>query len=174
MSDATTISSRVLDSLVGAGLLTVEQLASVTEQANARGVGSGVVLAERGLVSAADVASVLEHEMGVPRVDLSSYAPEDAALALVPSAIARARRMLPLFDIEGMLTVAIGDAMDVFVLDEIAASLSMELEPVLAEASAVESAIATYYGDEITPESEPVLELEPELVPELEPDLAPS
>jgi general secretion pathway protein E len=174
MSDATTISSRVLDSLVGAGLLTVEQLAGVTEQANARGVGPGIVLAERGLVSAADVASVLEHEMGVPRVDLSSYAPEDAALALVPSAVARARRMLPLFDIEGMLTVAIGDAMDVFVLDEIAASLGMELEPVLAEASAVENAIATYYGDDTAPELEPVPEPEPEPVSESELDLAPS
>lgn len=147
MSDTNTLSSRVLDSLVGAGLLTVEQLASVTGQAAARGVGPGTVLAERGLVSAADVASVLEHEMGVPSVDLSSYAPEDAALALVPASVARSRRMLPLFDIEGMLTVAIGDAMDVFMLDALAADLDMELEPVLADAAAVESAIATYYGD---------------------------
>ncbi len=148
MSDANTITSRVLDSLVGAGLLTVEQLASVTEQAAARGIGPGQVLVERGLVSASDVASVLEHEMGVPRVDLSSYAPEDAALALVPAAVARQRRVLPLFDIEGMLTVAIGDAMDVFMLDELAADLDMELEPVLTEAAAVEAAIVTYYPED--------------------------
>lgn len=157
MAESNDTSTRVLDSLVAAGLLTVEQLASVTSQAEARGVGSGRILAERGLVSSADVASVLEHEMGVPRVDLSSYAPEDAALALVPVDVARSRRMLPLFDIEGMLTVAIGDAMDVFTLDEIAADLGMELEPVLAEAAAVESAIATYYGD-AEPPSVPVAE----------------
>ncbi len=146
MDDTTAISSRVLDSLVGAGLLTVDQLATVSEQATSRRVSPGVILAERGLVSAADVASVLEHEMGVPRVDLSSYAPEDAALTLVPADIARARRVLPLFDIEGMLTVAIGDAMDVFMLDELAVDLGMELEPVLAETAAVEAAIDTYYG----------------------------
>ncbi|MCE5190522.1 MAG: Flp pilus assembly complex ATPase component TadA [Actinomycetia bacterium] len=167
MSDTNTLSSRVLDSLVGAGLLTVEQLASVTEQAATRGVGPGTVLAERGLVSAADVASVLEHEMGVPSVDLSSYAPEDAALALVPASVARSRRMLPLFDIEGMLTVAIGDAMDVFMLDALAADLDMELEPVLADAAAVESAITTYYGDaaESAPAAPPLVARGDEMPP---------
>ncbi|TDB38835.1 MAG: hypothetical protein D9V44_03865 [Actinobacteria bacterium] len=146
MDEANAISSRVLDSLVTAGLLTVDQLATVGEQAASRGVSPGAVLAERGLVSSADVASVLEHEMGVPRVDLSSYAPEDAALALVPGDVARTRGVLPLFDIEGMLTVAIGDPMDVFMLDELAAGLGMELEPVLTEKAAVATAIETYYG----------------------------
>ncbi|PKQ37487.1 MAG: hypothetical protein CVT59_07630 [Actinobacteria bacterium HGW-Actinobacteria-1] len=157
MDDTNAISSRVLDSLVGAGLLTVDQLATVSGQAATRGVSAGVVLAERGLVSAADVASVLEHEMGVPRVDLSSYAPEDAALAIVPGEVARARRVLPLFDIEGMLTVAIGDPMDVFMLDDLAADLGMELEPVLTETAAVAAAIETYYGagTAATPEAEP-------------------
>ena len=46
--------------------------------------------------------------MGIPRVDIASYAPDDEALALLPAAIARERNLLPLFEIEGMLTVAIG------------------------------------------------------------------
>ncbi|MDO8949125.1 MAG: ATPase, T2SS/T4P/T4SS family [Actinomycetota bacterium] len=146
MIDPNGISSRVLDSLVNAGLLTMEQLASIDEQAGARHVTSGAILMERGLVSVSDVASVLEHEMGVPRVDLSSYAPEDAALALVPAELARAHNLLPLFDIEGMLTVAIGDAMDVFALDAVAVHIGLELEPVLADAASVTAAIDQYYG----------------------------
>lgn len=166
MNDTNAISSRVLDSLVGAGLLTVDQLTSVSEQAASRGVGPGLVLAERGLVSAADVASVLEHEMGVPRVDLSSYAPEDTALAVVPADVARLRRVLPLFDIEGMLTVAIGDAMDVFMLDGLAAELGLELEPVLADAAAVEGAIETYYGDDSSAPVADELEMPPGVLPQ--------
>ena len=46
----------------------------------------GVILVERALVSPIDVVAVLEQEMGVPQVDLSSYAPEEDALALVPAA----------------------------------------------------------------------------------------
>lgn len=142
------ITSRVLDSLVQAGLLTVEQLATVDEAARERGVDAGELLAERGLVSASDVASVLEHDMGVPSVDLASYAPEDEALSLVPAAVARSRGILPLFEIEGMLTVVIGDPMDVFKLDGTAAMLGLEVEPVLADTASVRAAIAHYYPAE--------------------------
>lgn len=146
MSAGTGISDRVLESLVSAGLVTAEQVASVREAAASRGTSVGVVLAERDLVGRSDVVSVLEHEMGVPQVDLSSYAPEDDALALVPAATARSWRVLPLFEIEGMLTVAIGDPMDVFALDTISAELGMELEPVLADDASFASALDQYYG----------------------------
>ncbi|MEN6430092.1 MAG: ATPase, T2SS/T4P/T4SS family, partial [Coriobacteriales bacterium] len=147
MIDPSGITSRVLDSLSAAGLLTPEQISSLERQAAEAGVSVGSALIERGLVSSADIESVLEHEMGVPHVDLSSYAPEDSALALVPSTIARTRRVLPLFEIEGMLTVAVGEPMDVFTLDDLAAELGVEVEPVLADPAAVSAAIAQYYGE---------------------------
>ncbi|MDO9557558.1 MAG: ATPase, T2SS/T4P/T4SS family [Coriobacteriia bacterium] len=182
MPESTDISTRVLDSLVTAGLITVEQLASVGDVARERGTDIGSVLHERGFVTGADVASVLEHEMGVPSVDLSSYAPEDEALALVPAVVARARGLLPLFEIEGMLTVAIGDPMDVFKLDDVSAEIGLELEPVLADSASVLGAIVQYYGDDSAVEVAPAtpvveqthvvaeaseLELEPEPALEL-------
>lgn len=148
MIDPSGITSRVLDSLSAAGLLTTEQISALDQSATDGGVSIGTLLLDRGLISSADVASVLEHEMGVPRVDLSSYAPEDSALALVPGSLARGRRVLPLFEIEGMLTVAIGEPMDVFTLDAVSRELGVEVEPVLAEQSSVNAAIAQYYGDE--------------------------
>lgn len=146
MSAPSGISERVLESLVTAGLLTVEQVANVREAAASRGVSIGVVLIERDLVGPSDVVSVLEQDLGVPQVDLSSYTPEDDALALVPGPTARARGVLPLFDIEGMLTVAIGDPMDVFILDAVSAELGLELEPVLADRASVSAAVEQYYG----------------------------
>lgn len=147
------ISDRVLDTLVTAGLITVDQLASVSEAAGQNG-GIGKALIDRGLVTPADVATVLEDELGIPRVDLSSYAPDDSALELVPASMARARRILPLFEIEGMLTVAIGDPMDVFTLDSLAAALGVDVEAVLAESSSVLGAIVQYYGERETAEAE--------------------
>lgn len=179
MQEPTDISSRVLDSLVTAGLITVEQLASLGDAARERDTDVGAVLSDRGLVSDADVASVLEHEMGVPRVDLSSYAPEDEALALVPVTVARARGILPLFEIEGMLTVAIGDPMDVFKLDMVAAEIGLELEPVLADPASVLGAIVQYYGEiavddvaPVAPIAEEVDEAEPAFEPTAEPEVA--
>lgn len=144
MADATTITSRVLDTLANSGLITVEQLGAIAESAS-DGRTAGDVLLERGLVTASDVGTVLEQEMGVPRVDLSSYAPEDEALALVPADVARDRRILPLFEIEGTLTVAIGDPMDVFALDDVARQMGVELDPVLADPADLLGAIVQYY-----------------------------
>lgn len=146
MTQGDGISGRVLASLVAAGLITSEQVSSARESAAGRGVHVGIVLAERELVTTEEVAGVLEHELGVPQVDLSSYAPEDDALALVPAAIARERRVLPLFEIEGMLTVAVGDPMNVFTLDGLGTELGLEVEPVLTEAPSFAAALDQYYG----------------------------
>jgi general secretion pathway protein E len=146
MSESVTLTDRVLDTLVTAGLLTVEQLTTVREAA-AAGTPVGKVLLDRGLVTAADIGTALEDELGVPRVDLSSYAPDDEALALVPGGVAKARRMLPLFAIDQTLTVAVGDPMDVLSLDDVGAELGLELDPVLSDPVSLLGAIAQYYPE---------------------------
>src|SRR5450759_1737090 len=146
MSGPATRTERVLDTLVTAGLLTIEQLTAV-RQAAADGTPVGRILLDRGLVTPADVGTALEDELGVPRVDLSSYAPDDEALALVPGHVAKAHRMLPLFAIDQTLTVAVGDPMDVLSLDAVGAELGLELDPVLSDAASLVGAIAQYYPE---------------------------
>ena len=147
MAEGTSITTRVLDSLVSAGLVTVEQLSSINEAAESSGKTPGDVLVERGMMTGPDLATVLEEELGIPAVDLSSYAPDEDALKLVPMSVARERNVLPLFEIEGMLTVAIGDPLDVFKLDELGVQLGLEIEAVLADSASVKGAIVQYYGD---------------------------
>ncbi len=142
-----TITSRVLDALVNAGLLTVEQISSIIEAAASAGITVGDVLLQRGIVTSADLESAMEEDLGIPRVDLSSYAPDSEALLLLPVSLARSRSVLPLFEIEGMLTVVIGDAMDVFKLDSLAVELGLEVEAVLSDAGDVTRAIDQYYED---------------------------
>ncbi len=154
---AETITSRVLDALANAGLLTIEQISSITEAAASAGITPGDVLQQRGIVTTADVESAMEEELGIPRVDLSSYAPDEDALLLVPVDLARSRNVLPLFEIEGMLTVAIAEPMDVFKLDDLAAELGLEIEAVLSDAGSVSGAIAQYYVEQVA-EQPPVTE----------------
>ncbi len=160
MAETPTITSRVLDALASAGLVTVEQIASLNEAAAAPGATPGAVIQQRGLVTGADLATVLEDELGIPRVDLASYAPDDEALVVLPATEARAFGMLPLFEIEGMLTVAIGEPFDVFELDALGARLGVEVEAVLADPASIADAIAQYY-----PAEEPAPALAPEDVP---------
>lgn len=168
------IQERVLDTLVGAGLLTADQVASVRDAAS-DGTPVSAILIERGLVTADDVGTALEDELGIPRVDLSSYAPDDDALALIHANVARSRKVLPLFDIDGTLTVAVGDPMDVLELDSLAREIGVEVDPVLTDPVSLLGAIVQYYGDQaaqgaVAPVA-PVVEEEaashePERVPE--------
>ena len=153
MGDQISIAGRVLDALVASGSVTAEQLDGARTAASSEGE-AGRDLVKRGLVSSAQLESALEDELAIPRVDLASYAPDDEALALVPGAVARARGVLPLFEIEGILTVAISDPTDIFTLDELAHELSLEVEPVLADGVDVGAAIRQYYGDVPEPTAE--------------------
>lgn len=170
MPDNASITERVLDTLVEAGLMTAEQISTVRAAASDQGVSVGTIIADRGLVTSADMAAALESEMGIPQVDLASYAPEDDALALVPAEVAQAFPLLPMFEIEGMLTIAVGDPFDVFVLDGVAEQIGLEVEPVLADAASLRGAVAQYYGGApAAPAAGPVAETAPPEPPRAEP-----
>lgn len=159
MSDTNAIASRVLDALVSSGTVTADQLAAVRTEAGGDGA-AGPLLLERGLLGDEQLSAVLEEELGYPRVDLSSYAPDDEALAVVPAPVAHAYGVLPLFEIEGTLTVAIGRPADVFRLDAMGGELALAMDAVLAEPEAVREAITTYFGAVNEPAAEPIEDLE--------------
>lgn len=144
MTDTTTVASRVLHSLVQTGALATDQL----EELRAEGlddVGIGRALIDRGVVTPAQLTDLLEDEMGYPRVDLESYTPDEDALEIVPGELARQRTFLPLFEIEGMLTIAIGDPCDIFDLDSIGVELGFSVDAVLADMPAVQGALDAHY-----------------------------
>ena len=140
------MSERVVAALLEAGLVTSGQMAAVSEAASGSGATPGRVLLERGLVDLDALMGVLERDLGMPRVDLTSYVPDEAALASVPAETAREWTMLPLFEIDGILTVALGDPTDVFDLDTLSASLGVEVEAVIGEPSSITEALGHYYG----------------------------
>ena len=144
MAENTTVVSRVLQSLVQTGSLATDQLEGVRAE-GLDDLQSGRALIERGVISPAQLTEVLEDEMGYPRVDLESYTPDEDALEIVTATLARQRTFLPLFEIEGQLTIAIGDPCDIFDLDAIGAELGYSVDAVLADAPAVQRAVDTYY-----------------------------
>lgn len=143
MAEAT-IAGRVLEALISSGMLTAEQVASARTGAANDGA-AGRVLFDRGMITGPQLERVLEDELGMPRVDLESYAPDEEALALVPGSIARSRGVLPMFEIEGMLTVAIGQPVDAFIVDEVGEQLGLGMDVVLADEAEVKAALEQHY-----------------------------
>ncbi len=153
MTETMTVAVRVLETLISSGAVTADQVEAL-RFSGLNDAEAGRALVERQLVTEAQLTMMLEEELGYPRVDLESYAPDDEALEIVPGRIARERGFLPLFEIEGTLTVAIGDPLDIFSLDAIGVELGYSIDAVLADAPAVLLAIDHYYPAEMI--SEPV------------------
>ncbi len=138
---------RLCFALVGRGLLSEKQLSEAKERQIKTGESIGDILVDLNLVSPEDISLCLEEELEIPWVDLSSYIPEKEALNLVPEQFVRKYLILPLFIIEGVLTVALSNPLDIFVLESIKKEIGCKLEPVLSSEESIIQAIAQYYGE---------------------------
>lgn len=138
--------SRLGELLLASNLITEEQLrTALQEQATSRRL-LGEILVDRGYVSDVDIAKCLSEQLGVPFVDLDTYQVDPEVVGLVPEATARAYEVMPLFAIEGKLSVAISDPLDIRALDVLHQETGYEIEPVISSRSAIRRALDQHYG----------------------------
>ncbi|MCL2503305.1 MAG: Flp pilus assembly complex ATPase component TadA [Coriobacteriia bacterium] len=142
---AKSTADQVINSLVSSKYILPGQVEAIRVDSATDGEMGRRLLAE-GVITEAQLALVLERDLGYPQIDLKSYAPDEDALRLIPADVANAYRLLPLFDIDGVLTVALGDLASVFAFEEIGAANGIELNAVIGERSAVEEALLEYYS----------------------------
>jgi general secretion pathway protein E/type IV pilus assembly protein PilB len=105
------------------------------------------VLAQQGVLDARKIAEVLAAEFGMPMApDLTNLRITGDTLEIVPRAVAAKHRLIPLAREGGKLRVAISDPLDTDGLDALAYMLKMPIEPVVATAEEISSAIDRFYG----------------------------
>lgn len=141
-----TFRGKILNGLVEEGILNEEILNEAHEIARNKLKPIEDVLVEEGFISKGRLESFIEKYLELPRVDLSNYVPDPEALKYVPKNYVHNYLILPLFEIEGVLTVAVGNPLTLFKLDELASELNISLDPVLATESSLIDAVIVYYG----------------------------
>ena len=105
---------RIGDLLVQSGAVAREALENASRLGNGQRLGT--LLIEHGLLLEEDVTRALSEQLHVPVVDLRDAHPDSEATALVESIDAHQFDVLPLLVIDGTLTVAIADPLDVNVM----------------------------------------------------------
>ena len=85
-------------------------------------------------------------EYGVPCILLEDVIPENEVTERVSASFAYRNRVLPIHLSEGTLTVAMADALDLRLIDEMRLVTECEIEPVLADEADIEAAIIRAYG----------------------------
>ena len=128
-------------SLVELGNLSAEGLARALEEQRRTGTALREVLLRLNLAPESAILEYYEEQLGIPRMDLSTYVLEPEIVHLLPDRVARQYTVLPLFKIGSTLTIAMADPLDVVALDEVKKSTGLEVDVVVSSESQIKEAI---------------------------------
>ncbi len=137
--------------LIQRGRIDAAQLESALAHQRRWGGQLGRAVVHLGFISEAALAETVAEQQGVPFVALEGRTVPPQLLSLLPSKLMRTRRVLPLARLaehrRGPLLVAVPDAGDLHVLDEIAFATGLDVRPVVAAEGDLEKAIARHVAD---------------------------
>ncbi len=128
------------------GLITEEQLNKALSEQRNSGKLLGKILVEKGYVSEKDILSVLSVQLGMKEVDLSKVKIPKELLDRVPSSIAKAYKIIPVRMEGNTLVVAMGDPMNIQILDDLRFMLDFEVKGLRSNEEEVNDAIEKFYG----------------------------
>jgi type II secretion system protein E len=127
--------------LVQAGQLSQDQLAEGLARAAQEAAPLGDVLASLGYVSQEEMLQAISDYLGLPVVSLSESPPDPSAMSLVPREFALRRQALPIAIDDGVLTVALGNPMDLQIVDDLRLATGMTVRPVVAPPAEIRRAL---------------------------------
>ncbi len=130
--------------LVQKQLVTHTQVSEALLQQPASGKRLGTLLVELGVLDERNLAATVADQLGLPLADLSRQVPEPEALKLLPEAVARSLRAMPLRITAAGLEIALADP-GPKVRGDLARAAGCEVILLVAPASDVERAIDSFY-----------------------------
>lgn len=137
---------RIGDLLVERGLASEDQVADALEEQRRTGSRLGEVLVAKGVLDEHQLVAILAEQFQLPLVDLTDYAPDPAALGLVPEPLARHLRCVPIGVESGTLYLVVSDVLD----DETVAALrehtNLELRGFLATRNSIDELLQRVFG----------------------------
>ncbi len=131
--------------LVRDGLVSFEDIEKAHELAVSQNVNIGQILIKSNLISEEILLKFLETKLHIPYVDLKDYILDTRCLNYISFNNAQKYKIIPLFKIENVLTVAMADPLDLFAIDKIVEETGFDIEPVISSESSVLKKIEEYY-----------------------------
>ena len=144
-----TITNKTLEKLkyelVRDGIVSYETLEKAEDLANVQRINIGQALINSGILAEEKLLKFLENKLHIPYVNLEDYEPDAKCFKYVTFADARRYRIIPLFKIEDVLTVAMADPLDLFAIDKVIETAECSIEPVIASEASIIKKIDEYY-----------------------------
>lgn len=123
---------RLGERLLGANLVSAEELEQALRIQAQNGSRIGEVLIDLGLIGEEALLPFVAQQFDVPAARLREGLIDPACLPLLPVEFLRSRRVLPLFLVRGELTVAMAEPDDLLLIDEIEQLTGLLVRPAFA------------------------------------------
>ena len=132
--------------LIGRGFLQPGQLDSALQLQGAGGRRKllGEILIEQKWCSPEQIAEALAFSCGIPFARITPKLADPKVIATLPAEFLERNRVLPLFKVEGVLTVAAAEPTDVLLVEEIARLTRCRVQIVGATAENIAQTLQTY------------------------------
>jgi len=136
----------LLDTLIDMGVVTSDQVDAARIDADAKGEGVVDTLLSHKVIQPIDVARAKAAQFGTEVIDLDELRLSDDVISAIPRHIAKKYQVVPIFNSDTTITIAVSDPSDLDTLDSLRLLLNKELEVKVAPEDQIQAAINKYYG----------------------------
>jgi cellulose synthase/poly-beta-1,6-N-acetylglucosamine synthase-like glycosyltransferase len=141
---------RLGEELASRGLITEEDLGEAIAEQERVGGRIGEILVLGGALEEHALLRVLAERQRLPVIDLSEFDPSKAPVDAIPEPLARRLHCVPIAIDDQYLFVAVPDAPDRALAEEIEEHTHLKVRPFLAPASEIDALMRRIHGDEYT------------------------
>ncbi len=138
---------KIGDDLVERNIITRSQFEQARLEKEKTEENMGEILVRLGFTDQDRINRYIGDGLQIPYLELEHYDIDPSAADLIDESIARKYRIIPLFEIENVITIAMVDPFDIFAIEKIRGITNMVVEPVLAGEKDILKAIDSYWGE---------------------------
>lgn len=140
---------RIGEVLVEQGFIKEEQVRAGLDEQKRTGMQLGKCLVRLGFIAENKLIDVLSAQLDVQRVVLDNFSFNPKLIGLVPEEMVKKYRVIPLYESEGVLTVAMVDPTNLRTIDHLKFKTGREIDPVIATEQSILSAIDRQYSSSL-------------------------
>jgi type IV pilus assembly protein PilB len=148
MKDTTTAKLQLGEILQRRGIVTAEQIAEMLSRQSQSSGGHqkllGELLVEKGYCTENDIASALAEVYDIPYAQINPKICDPNIIEILPRDFLEEHCVLPLFKIDGILTIAVSEPSNVFLIDEIERLSGCSIQVVCATAKDIQATLQAY------------------------------
>ena len=136
--------------LVGKGFITADQLTDFLRTQKESSKPLGQLLLEEEILSPEELTTIIGEQLGIPHILLRKGMIDPRIVHILPKETALHFKVIPMFRVNRVLTLATSDPHAFFVFDEVSKITGLEVQPVLCREDDIIDAIHECYQKEVS------------------------